>query len=47
MPDRDPPYIHKHRFSIAKALRTNPENSVKAGALRPSLGGQARFLPLL
>lgn len=31
--DRDPPHIHKHRFSIAKALRTNPENSVKEGGL--------------
>lgn len=28
-----PPHIHKHRFSIAKALRTNPENSVKEGGL--------------
>lgn len=24
-------HIHKHKFSIAKALRTNPENSVKKG----------------
>lgn len=43
---RAPP-IHKHRFSTAKALRTNPENSVKAGALRPALGEQVRSPPLL
>lgn len=36
--DRDsPPHIYKHRFSIAKALRTNSENSVKGrGASCPS-----------
>lgn len=31
------PHIHKHRFSIAKALRTNPENSAKEGGASVSL----------